>query len=82
MKVNTNLFKEIKLNKVWVIRGVRVKDSGIKEVIAEDYHDEKPTETDIAKFLLMNKKCTFVSVVENYLLSNNDNSQVISGKIV
>lgn len=81
MNVGSKLYKEIELNKFWVLRGVKVKDNGTKEVVDEARFEYQPNEQDIAKFLINCKECDFCSVVENYSLAELSKDNLIAERV-
>lgn len=59
----------IKYEDYYVMRGVRIDDNDVKEVVAEQTYKTKPTEQDIVDFLVGGEKMfDFVSIEHNYKL--------------
>lgn len=60
---------KIKYEDYYVLRGVRIDDNDVKEVVAEQTCKTLPTEQDIVDFLVGGEKMfDFVSVEHNYKL--------------
>lgn len=59
----------IKYEEYYVLRGIRIDDNDVKEVVAEQTCKTEPTEQDIVDFLVGGEKVfDFVSVAHNYRL--------------
>lgn len=60
---------KVRYQDYYVLRGIKQCDGLIKKVVIEECCDNKPTETDIAEFLMRHKKdIDFASIEHNYML--------------
>lgn len=75
MQIDVITKKTVELEAFWMLRGIKIKPNGVKEVVVEKESCIEPNSLAIAQFLSTFPEADFVSVQENYRLAEVDNGR-------